>query len=331
MMIPVPYHFRLPDSTQLWKLRYFFAVLCCFMPLFSYSQEVNIKASLDTNTIVIGGQLTMSIEINHPANIKAGWPDVADTFSLMEVISRSSIDTIINHEQNTITVRQKFVLTSFDSGFHVIPPWVFSYVAAGDTADYSAESRPLLITVQSVQVDLAESIKDIKGQVNMPYTWQDALPYLFGILLLAITGWLLYRYFKNRKKGVVKQEVLAPARPAHEIALEQLHELEAAKLWQQGNYKSYYTALSDITRTYIENRWQVNAMEMTTDEILHLAFIRNQPQQVYVDLKYFLEISDLVKFAKLIPVGSENELCMKNAMAFVKANIPVREEKEAVI
>ena len=63
-----------------------------------------------------------------------------------------------------------------------------------------------------------------------------------------------------------------PIRPAHEIALEELNKLDAEKIWQQGNFKSYHTSLTDIIRMFIEHRWQVNAMELTTDEILQHSF-----------------------------------------------------------
>jgi acetolactate synthase small subunit len=104
--------------------------------------------------------------------------------------------------------------------------------------------------------------------------------------------------------------------------------LEDAKLWQQGNYKAYYTGLSDITRTFIQNRWSVAAMEMTTDEILRMQIIAAQSPDVLNQLKNMLELADLVKFAKAIPVLHENEQSIRSAVAFVKANQPFEAAKE---
>lgn len=294
-------------------------IVSCFLTISAQAQTTEIRASVDTNIIVIGGQYALTIEAVFPQNVKGVLPVPADTFSHMEVVKRLPIDTITGKSKNTILLRQKLILTSFDSGFHVIPPFVFNYLTGNDTTQQLAESKPLLVTVKSVAVDTNKAIKDLKGQMVIPFAWQEALPYIFGAILLLVIIFLVYRYFKNRKPVSKVVEIAIPKRPAHEIALEQLAALDAQKLWQQGNFKAYYTELSDITRTFIQNRWMVNAMEMTTDEILHLSFIKNQTKTGFDELKYLLELSDLVKFAKMIPVVFENEQCMKNAVNFVKA------------
>jgi hypothetical protein len=109
-----------------------------------------------------------------------------------------------------------------------------------------------------------------------------------------------------------------PSRPAHEIALEELNRLEAEKLWQQGNFKMYHTRLSDIIRAYIEHRWQIPALEQTTDEILSGFSKGMLEEELYRKLKHLLETADLVKFAKLQPVAYENEACMADSFALVR-------------
>lgn len=295
--------------------------LFCFGNSQLKAQDVQATISADTNAILIGNQFRMTLELKHPANVTAQWPNIPDTFSLMEVVQRSPIDTIQGASGNSITNSQHFVITSFDSGYHVIPPFTFNYKLSGDTTTYSSETEPLLITVTSIPVDTTRAIKDLKGQVHISFSWVELLPYL-GILLLAVlAGFLVYRYLENRKRKVVAPVIAEVKRPAHEIALEALKELDERKLWQQGNYKAYYTGLSDITRTFIENRWSVAAMEMTTDEILHLTIIANQIPDNFTQVKYLLELADLVKFAKVIPIANDNEQSMRAAIAFVNGNI----------
>jgi len=71
---------------------------------------------------------------------------------------------------------------------------------------------------------------------------------------------------KARKSG--KPDQRPPPRPAHEIAFEQLALLKEKKLWQQGLIKQYYSEATEIFRRYLENRYAMQAMEETTDEIL---------------------------------------------------------------
>jgi len=153
----------------------------------------------------------------------------------------------------------------------------------------------------------------------MPLTWKDFVPYAAGVLALGLAvfiGILLYRKFK--KKPVMAENKI-PSLPAHEIALKSLAQLEEKKLWQQGQIKSYYTELTDILRIYLDHRWQMNAMEMTSDEILQYPVVYKLDDSVKNRLRYIFTIGDLVKFAKMITVPHENEQCMMNAYEFVNA------------
>jgi len=294
----------------------------------SFAQNITATASVDTTAIQIGGQFILSLEVNHPADIKIEWPAVPDTFALFELVQQVPADTSENKSDKSVTNRQHFKITSFDSGYHVIPPFEFLYRLKGDTTFQKAETRPILINVQSIAVDTTKAIKDIKGNVVIPFSWQDALPYAGSALLAGLVFLLIYFLFKKYRHKKQTPVIQVPKRPAHEIAIEALEQLDASKLWQQGNYKGYFTGLSDITRMFIQNRWSVNAMEMTTDEILRLRIISGQDQMVFDQLKQMLELADLVKFAKVIPVHHENEISMKQAFAFVKANQQLAEIQE---
>jgi hypothetical protein len=290
------------------------------------SSSIKLSATVDTNTILIGSQFKLEIQLEQPNSVKSNWPEVADTFALFEIVSRSRIDTVSNGA--ILKRKQQFVVTSFDSGYHVIPPFVASYSNGSDTAVQTVESLPILITVNTVPVDTTKSIKDLKSQVDVPLTWKDFLPFILAALAIAIICYFLYRYFRNRKRGVKEPVINVPVIPPHEIALRDLKELDEQKLWQQGNFKGYFTRLSDITRIFIENKWSVPAMEMTTDEIMHLNIIQQQDKELNVKLKQLLEFADLVKFAKAIPVSYECENAMKQALDFVKRNIEIERSVE---
>ena len=57
-------------------------------------------------------------------------------------------------------------------------------------------------------------------------------------------------------------------------------------------------------------------MEFTSDEILSHSFIQQTDKQLQDELSYVLKLSDLVKFAKVIPHNSEHELSFKNAVCW---------------
>lgn len=300
----------------------------------SYSQNFTATAKIDNNVILIGKQVKLTLELSHPKNQKIVWTELPDTISKIEIIEKSKIDTVLSFDSVSIINRQQLTLTCFDSGYYVIPPFRFIDVSNPDTLTNFAETQPLLLTVNTLPVDTTKAIKDIKAPVSVPITWQDILPWLIGCLLGIGLILAIYFIYKKYKKKPVIVEREKPKRPAHEIALEELKKLEEEKLWQQGNFKFYHTRLTDIIRAYLWHRYDVNAMEMTTDEILNSHSIKLLNQEVFSKLKYMLELADFVKFAKVIPIVNENEQCMANAYDFInhtKLIDIIKEETKEVV
>ena len=89
-------------------------------------------------------------------------------------------------------------------------------------------------------------------------------------------------------------------------------------MWQKGEIKKYYTELTEILRQYLENRFRVYSLELTTAETLE-ALIKTgfKKNGSYNDLKTVLTGADLVKFAKYNPVASENESHFQTSWNFV--------------
>ncbi len=309
-------------------LHFISAIVLLLSVMFSYSvngQTVKATAKLDTNSIRIGQQVKLQLSVQYRVDngqqMKIYWPAIADTLiKEVEVVSQSKVDTLIPDKNNPFEfVQTKIVyITSFDSGYWAIPP--FKFIVNADTNGISTE--PLLLEVGTVAVDTALAIKDIKSPFEEKYTWIDWLKdnmyvvygTLAAILIIVIVIFLI-RYFRKVPPPMVVVE--APKVPAHIIAIEKLDKLKDEKLWQEGKLKLYHSTLSDIVREYIENRFKIQAMEQTTDEILH--GFRNVAidEESRMKLKQLLFLSDMVKFAKEQPLPNENEMSLTNAYDFV--------------
>jgi hypothetical protein len=158
--------------------------------------------------------------------------------------------------------------------------------------------------------------------------------FLLAYILILLVIWLILRRKYGLKPGEIEE--VQKYLPPHVRAIMDLDKLKADKPWITGQNKEYYTRLTDILRTYIEQRFQINAMEMTTAEILPLFKKDRNTQSVYQNLRQILQLSDLVKFAKLLPLENDDELSMMNAYLFVnQTKIEevqfVEEQKEALI
>ena len=76
----------------------------------------------------------------------------------------------------------------------------------------------------------------------------------------------------------------------------------------RGEIKQHFIEVSEILRTYLEGRYPIDAMEMTSHEVLDELKNVGLEQHVYDLFPPFFDRSDLVKFAKFRP---GMELCME--------------------
>ena len=297
-----------------------------------FSQNPNVSVNLDTNAMLIGDQVNLEILFSSPSKYNVLWPDIADTITAnIEVVDRTPIDTVYSDDKENVSLIQKIILTSFDTGKYILPQMEFRYHAENDTLQNVILSNPLLLSVNTMAVDTTQAIKPIKAPLEAPYTFKEIFPWALGGLgILAVIFFLIYYFRKRKKNEPVFKLKPKPIIPAHVIALDELDKLRRKKLWQTGNIKGFYTELTDIVRKYIGGRFGIDAMEMTTFEIeASLKNVNQIPKDYKEKLGNILVLADLVKFAKEKPLPADNESSMNITENFVRKTIPVmREENE---
>ncbi|MCH7658079.1 MAG: hypothetical protein IIB05_07145 [Bacteroidetes bacterium] len=284
-----------------------------------YAQDVEVEARIDSISILIGDQTDLWLKINQPDSFNITFPEFAGTIAgSIEIINQTPSDTL-HLENRRLEITRKYKITCFDSGYHHIPPFSFQYKKDSFTANWS--TQPLFLHVSRVDIapsDSSEVIFDIKLPAKAPITLAEILPWIMGVVLIGIVVFLVVYYLRKRKKQEPLFKIKKPEEPPHVIALRELDRLKADKLWQKGKIKSYYSELTGIIRKYIEKRYQVSAMEQTSNEIiealLNTGFNNNKQLE---QLKIFLFSADMVKFAKAKPLPDENETALLNAYIFV--------------
>jgi hypothetical protein len=303
-------------------MKYLFQTILLFLiTLNGFGQQVKVNAKLDTTRMLIGDQVNLWFTLEHPEGLKVDFPATGDSLAgKIEVLSASRPDTI-SRLNKIWKIRQRLVLTSFDTGFFVIPPFRFRMNNNRD----SLLTEALPLEVLGMPVDTTKGITDIKPPYEMKVNFNEVLPYILGGLFLVAIIIAYVRYRQKRKQvTVVPEKPAAPLIPAHLLALEQLDELVREKLWQQGKVKLFYSRLTDILRQYIELRFNVPAMEETTEDIIR-DFTRGGhiSEAIRKELKSLLELADLVKFAKWNPVAEEHEASQQAAYDFILRTKPI--------
>ena len=160
---------------------------------------------------------------------------------------------------------------------------------------------------------LEGDIKDIKGPVSY---WDKTYIYIILAILISIALILFIIIFLQKRRKT--KEIILPAIPAHEIAFKALKSLMETDYLSTGKVQEYYFELSNIVRHYIENRFQLKAPEMTTEEFLLTlkeSVVLNSEQKSLV--RDFLSHCDMVKFAKYLPEKKEIDSSYESARNLV--------------
>jgi hypothetical protein len=290
----------------------------------SYGQEVTVSANLDTNAMLIGDHVGMTIKYTGPSASQVLWPFIPDTIlGSITVIGRGKIDTLYATDKKSVTYSQQLNITCYDSGFYTIPSIPFKHRVLPDTTAVVSTTPMMLLAVHTVKVDTTQSIKPIIGPLKVPVSFREMLPWILAVLAAVLLIISLIWYVKKRRNkepvfSLRPKVVLLP----HELALQEIEKLRVKKLWQAGRVKEYHSELTEILRRYIEDRFQVPALEQTSAEIT-VSLMTNPacPHQALDKLGNLLILADMVKFAKVQPLAMENEKSLNDGIEFVNETI----------
>jgi len=281
--------------------------------------------SLDTSSIRIGERVLLRLNATLPKSASIYWPAIGDTLTTaVKVASKSKIDTNATSRQEFVNYSQTILITSFDTGYHYIPPFTIHYSYAGDASRHELLSEGVYLKVRTVEVDTTRAIRDIRGPIQAPLSFAELVPYLAGLAIIGlIIGLIWYYFWRKRMNKPLFPVITRTQGPPWQTALQNLDALEDKKLWQNGKIKEYYSELTDIIRHYLHQQHGIEAMEMITSDILAAYDSAGLQPDARSVLTNILMQADYVKFAKAIPLRNENELIMTYSRQFVETTKPV--------
>lgn len=245
------------------------------------------------------------------------WNDLSENKKID--VSELSWDTTI--VGNQVLLENTFKISFWDAGPNVVRTPDVVYELGGITSEYTSNTgAQIFVDVPFQEQELSDSIDiaPIKPIIVEEKDITDFYPlfYAIGFLLLLPFIYFIYKKIINKPKEVVEEvEVILPA---HEIALDKLGSLRESKLWQKGEVKAYQSELTYIIREYLENRYDIQALESSTDEIVKALKDSNFDSSDESDLKTILQVADLVKFAKANPSEEIHEEFLNTAFSFVE-------------
>ncbi len=292
--------------------------------------NTTISAKLDSTHVLMGKTIGLHISVVQDREVNGLMLNlVADTLNAkVEIADKGKADTTAL-DNNRLQINRDITLQAFDPGTYQLP--AILYVVGRDTL---RSKETLTLTVDSIKVDPQGKIKDFKPVAEVPFKLLDWVPdfisdylwaWLAGLLLLAFG---IYAYFKWYKKGINPLKPVKKRLPPYEEAMQALSNLKSRNLWQNGQEKEYYTTLTDILRVYIDRRFGINAVEMTSTQIMDKIRQNEDAHIAKEQLNNVLEIADFVKFANMHTLADDNEIAFQRAVNFVEQTKPLPQPNE---
>lgn len=288
-----------------------------------------LKASLDSAWLLMGKATPLKLEVVTDRDNDQGRlmiPAQGDTLCTgVEILELLKADTT-TLGNNRIEIRQTVMLQSFDSGLYQLPA-IRYIVGPGDTV----KSNRLALKVLPVLVDSLATIHDYADVADVDRRFVDYLPdfvvdyglWILALIVVLAAGGYIY-YLVSRRKNPFAPAAPKPV-PPYEKAVAELNALHGEHLCQQGREKEFYTRLTDILRQYLQGRFGINAMEMTSTQIRATLEANEQTRMSKSYMDSVLEMADFVKFAKMRPLPDDNERAFASAINFVEETKPAPE------
>lgn len=277
-------------------------LLVAAMPVLA--QQPKVSSQADTNSIKIGEQIKFSVIVEADTSARVIFPE-GQTFSPLETVEAFKTDT--TRKQDRMTLLKTYALTQFDSGTYKLPTQRIEVDGQGYLTD------SLVVYVATVPVDtLTQKMYDIKPLMEVERSYSDTWKLILLIFLaLALVAAVVYWYF-IRVKPLTEEEKEALL-PPYDRALIELKRLENSRYLIQDEFKRYYTELTVIVRSYLEEDVHVTALESTTSQLIDKLQLLKDAGELRLDdqsihqFRKILETADLVKFAKSRPATSVAE------------------------
>lgn len=292
-----------------------------------------LKAKLDSTKLLMGKVTMLHLDLVTDKGRSGDLPVFSNTQSgivttcgdSVELHLPSKIDTI-QLGSGRLQISYSIPVQVFDSGMYRIPP--IEYVSGNDTV---RSNSVMLKVVPLGGLKADDNISAMQGVVNPDEaSWIDKIPdliyygwwwMLLALIAICVITWLLFKYGKKDiLKSIVKKPV-SHSDPWSE-ALNNLEVLKKRKLFENGEEKEYYTNLTEILRIYLERRFSIKALEMTSAEILDTLARQGENGSHRDYVRQILDVADFVKFAKMRPLLDEAIQSMAYARKFIEETIP---------
>jgi hypothetical protein len=289
---------------------------------------VEVRAAVDLAVATTGDLITFRVTVDYDPTWEVQIPDPGSEIAGFRLVELGRDEP--RESRGRVIESRYYQLRADLVGSYVLPPVTVAYrpgqppdsqapESGADPAEpwSEATTSEIFVEVESVlpTSGRAEDIRDLKPLRDVrrrpPWLW-IGLGSLLAIGVALAIGWWVRRWRRRLSQ--------VPPRPAHEIAFETLATLRRTDFDDAEAVRRFHFQISETIRSYVENRFEFNATDLTTEEILDWLDLGEGPEEGQGEqLGQFLRDTDQVKFAHHDPTRPDIELTYERALRFVEA------------
>lgn len=308
------------------KFKFLFSITALFYVFLANAQQNQVEAVFETDQIELGEPTVLNIIAFVQQGQKVQFPFFENNQIIPEIdiLNNLGVDTLVRND--SLFYRQRYQVSAYiDSIFYIDSLYIRIDKDTFKTPPailFVNPYRPDSALLSQADTTKMVPLFGIEQPLHTPFTVAEFMHRFGWYVLVALVVFALFfviRYYvKKRRKNepiIVKPKKIIPP---HIEALQKLDELKAKKLWQQDKPKQFHTELTEIVRHYIERRFEIMALETTTENLLEQFNAFSEFTTEAQTLRQMLVLADLVKFAKLHPLPDQNHQSLQQAYLFVE-------------
>ena len=244
---------------------------------------------MDTTQGFIGDIFQWTVKVQGQDDQVIRFPELEVTNDTISIRNQTLI-----HENGKL-IGIEFEIVAWDTGDFITPDYALEILKIDGTRDYYISANPIHYSVGSI-LNLSENkeYRSLKGPVSVKGIF-PLKTVLLSIVLFAMLGSMIWTWKQRQDIQYQKLDYTINESP-EDRAKRRLKDLD-----MNGLSKDYYADLSHISREFIETKYYIRTMEMTTEEINQFRFLFPLKDEIFSEWAQFLSDADMVKYAREIP------------------------------
>lgn len=282
-------------------------------PAIAYAKVSKTKAN-------VGDKITYELNTERDPKVTLVVPKLEKYFKDFDISKNSKEKSQMI--DNRVVDKYIIEFQSFNTGSYILEPIEIKYIVPNELKnkfgkDGKVKTSKIFLDIENISDPNStkenQDIDDIKPLEKIPVITAKVIAVF--LLLIGIFSFAIFYLIKILRKP---EKILLP----HEKALLSLSKIDNT------NDKTFYFTISEVIRTYLFERFDIPAVEKTTQEIdLYINNNENLNTEQKKFLQEFLDKTDFYKFTDYKPENSYSQKLLEQSSSFINETKEVLEAK----